>query len=281
MFMKMLQKVATQQRSPLFLKRGVGFGERGKTSFPVKRSFSPLPKSAFTLIELLVVIAIIAILAAILLPALNSARERGRSASCISNLKNCGLAIQQYREDYPDYFRNGSGHGNRDIAAQPENATWSWAGMLVKNGYLPDGCRDVISCPSIPIPANASAENGWYYFHTYGNMYSGKYFDYRNTDYFKWHPPQQMLLLVDSERVNLDGERAAWSIINEDKNEDAAHISMIHNGSANGLTVDQSVRQITPEAVKADEWYYPSPDHPNALTRQFYKVVINGQVVTY
>ncbi|MBE6357257.1 MAG: hypothetical protein E7058_09135, partial [Lentisphaerae bacterium] len=39
------------QRVPLFLKREVGFGERGKTSFPVKRSFSPLPKSAFTLIE--------------------------------------------------------------------------------------------------------------------------------------------------------------------------------------------------------------------------------------
>jgi len=45
----------SSQRIPLFLKKGVGFGERGKTSFPVKRSFSPLPKSAFTLIELLVV----------------------------------------------------------------------------------------------------------------------------------------------------------------------------------------------------------------------------------
>ena len=60
--------------------------------------------SAFTLIELLVVIAIIAILAAILLPALNSARERGRTASCISNLKQLTMATEMYRNDNDDYF---------------------------------------------------------------------------------------------------------------------------------------------------------------------------------
>ena len=60
----------------------------------------------FTLIELLVVIAIIAILAAILLPALNSARERGRSASCISTLKQLGTATLMYADNNDDYPPN-------------------------------------------------------------------------------------------------------------------------------------------------------------------------------
>ncbi len=63
-----------------------------------------MKKNVFTLIELLVVVAIIAILAGILLPSLNLARERARSVNCIGSLKEISIGFQFYQQDHDSYF---------------------------------------------------------------------------------------------------------------------------------------------------------------------------------
>lgn len=126
--------------------------------FQFSKSSSRPTKLAFTLIELLVVIAIIAILAAILFPVFARARENARRSTCVSNLKQLGLGMMQYTQDYDEKYPQGSASGGTYTGFKidlfpitafngtPLNAyASSWANVILP--YTKSA--QIMSCPSL------------------------------------------------------------------------------------------------------------------------------------
>ncbi len=124
------------------------------------------PRRAFTLIELLVVIAIIAILAAILFPVFARAREQARKTSCLSNLKQIGLACHMYAQDYDELFPVDNHICNPHLRFVNQVMPY------MKN-------MQILYCPSarrmgmnylVDTPANEAAGNISYYYYSFDQL---------------------------------------------------------------------------------------------------------------
>ncbi len=113
-------------------------------------------RSAFTLIELLVVIAVIAILAALLLPALASAKEKARRTQCKSNLHQFYLSAHMYAADNHDVLPCGVRDNGDDDTTYVPTPTWKTFVEYASGNYR------IMICPDLNVPTMWGKPGGWY-----------------------------------------------------------------------------------------------------------------------
>ncbi len=126
----------------LFIEHSPTVSRRQSATRRCRQGIVTYQRPAFTLIELLVVIAIIAILASLLLPAVQMAQDMAKEVTCVSNLRNWSISLAMYSREYNEILPPGP---------NPPNVTWQV--MLIDAEYCEDPAMHL--CPAMPVIPNS------------------------------------------------------------------------------------------------------------------------------
>jgi prepilin-type N-terminal cleavage/methylation domain-containing protein/prepilin-type processing-associated H-X9-DG protein len=197
-------------------------------------------KSGFTLIELLVVIGIIALLLAILLPALQEARERGRRTVCLSNLHQIHLAMTMYADDNEGKLPTRLEKSGNKIWGNWLGSSWNPYGLghLIDEGYATD--PRIFYCPS-----NVMCRFKEQYWFQINGSTSWMTYRYRNNNW-QGHPVKWSEIYVPEEI----SDKGRWAIVADDPYRDWQ--KMAHNTGYNVLYLDGSALWINDQDDKID-----------------------------